>query len=452
MDLATGVAVLDGGAIINLNAAAKANQKRKAPTLVFRDANSEDGKVQGQVAAWGSNNLYPQSRKELIEKDTELPALLDLKKNMLVGRGLMVYKMEGYHDDGREKLIADPNGLPAAMDFIMKSGTRRWLREAAVDVNHFFNIFPELIPSRDRKTITDIHHQEATDCRWEIMNEKGVIQNCWINPDWENYKQRHTHVLPVIDKNDPDAIENLRAGKKWNYIYPVSYSTPGRKYYQLPHHDGFFESGWYDVSQAIPEFKKYLMQNQMQIKYHVEIDEKWWSDKYPGFEDMPEDEQKKIMTKELKRFNDFLTGSKRAGKSLQTFMKWDPDSKQYRGAWRITELGDKQKDGKYIEDSREASMHKLRALGLDPTIAGMGPGRDNNSAGSGSDKWAAIKMYLAGLHSMRETLLEPIDFIFEYNGWKQQNYVARFVDHQYFNTPTASSLNETHGGNPNPQQ
>jgi len=453
IDHSTGVAVLDSGAIINMNYAAASKDRKDAPTKVYRPAQDENGKVQGVVAAWGENNLYPQSRMELIEKDTELPSLLDFKARMLVGKGVMVFKHAGYTDDGQELLVPAPNDNEDAMAFLMKRSTKRWLREASVDLNHFFNIFPEFITSLRHNIITDIYHQEATDCRWEEMDESGVIRQCWINADWENYKSRYTVVRPVIEKDAPDVMARMKAAaprENHNFIYPVSYPTPGRKYYQLPHHDGFFESGWYDVAQAIPEFKKYLMQNQMQIKYHVEIDEAWWEKRYPGFFEKPVDEQKQLMNTELQRFNDFLTGAKKAGKTLMSFMNWDKDAQSHRGYWKITELKDQQKDGKYIEDSREASMHKLRALGLDPTIAGMGPGRDNASAGSGSDKWAAIKMYLAGLHAMRETLLEPLEFIFEYNGWKEQGLVPRFVDHPFFFTTTASEkplLND----NPNPK-
>jgi hypothetical protein len=156
------------------------------------------------------------------------------------------------------------------------------------------------------------------------------------------------------------------------------------------------------------------------------------------------------MNDELTKFNNFLTGSKKAGKNLMTFMDLDIDAKQYKGFWKVTVLKNPNSDGEYIEDSKEASMHKLRALGLDPTIVGLGPGRDNGSAGSGSDKWAAIKIYLAGLTPMRQTLLDPLEFIFEYNGWKERGVVPRFVDHALFYTQTASEKSEQND-NPNPQ-
>jgi hypothetical protein len=446
----SGIAYIESAeALISFNAAADMSKKGSAPTTVFRDADSENGIIQTVVAAWGKDNLYPQKRMKLIEKDTELPALLDFKSRMLVGKGVIPFKIEGYTPNGHEILIPAPNEAEDAMRFLMKRSTKRFLLESAVDLNHFFNIFPEMVPSRDRSVITDIYSQEATDCRWEETDEKGRIRNCWINPDWANYKARHTKALPVIDKDHPEILDIIRSEKKWNYIYPVNYPTPGRKYYQLPHHDGFFESGWYDVGQLIPEAKKHLMKNQMSLKYHVEVDAAWWNHKYKGFDTMAADEQQKIMSAELAKFNEFLSGAKASGKTLMTFMEWDIDAKQYKGYWKVTVLNNPNKDGEYLEDSKESSMHKLRALGLDPTIVGLGPGRDNGSAGSGSDKWAAIKMYLAGLSPMRQVLLEPLEFIFDYNGWTEKGIVPRFVDHQFFYTDTASTK-PVQNDNPNP--
>lgn len=438
-----GMAVIGSGAIVSLSAVSDRLRSGAAPTVVYRSATAENGKVQGKVASWGTNNLYPQDRVALIEKDTELPQFLDFKARMLAGERLAVFKLEGYDAEGNE-ILGSATG-PLAMEaiaFVTARNTKKYLSEAAIDFHYFFNVFPELIVSRDRSRITGIFKQEATDCRWEEMDEQGRIKNCWINGNWAQYNDKHTMVLPVIDEWADDATEYVRTHKSFKFIYPAYYSSPGKKYYQTPLHEGFFTSGWYDVSQAIPEFKKYMMQNQMSIKYHIEIDTAWWPLRFPKWEDMTEKERSDAQDTVLATFNELMSGAKNAKKVLMTFMKHQPGEAQQVSMWRITPINDKKQDGEYIEDSREASMHKLRAMGLDPAIVGAGPGRDNASAGSGSDKWAAIKIYLAGLGAHRNVLLEPIDFIFEYNGWKQAGLVARFVDNKYFNTPTASSKPE----------
>jgi hypothetical protein len=444
------VAVISGGAIVNLGMASTLKSRGIAPTRLYADT-TEHGKLQGDVAPWGSNNLYPQDRAKMIERDTELPTLLDWKARTLQGSGLMCFEVVGHDDHGNEIHRPAANKVPEASAFLRSRNTQRWLREASVDLNWFFNTYPELILSRDRSKIVHIGHQEATDVRLQVMGTGGKIERAWLNADWLNYRDQHTKVLPVVDSRQTEDVERLRQRRDgFNYIYLSSYPTPGKKYYQMPHHEGFFLSGWYDVSQAIPEFKKFLMKNQMTIKYHIEIDTQWWENRYPGFWDKFTDAKRdEVRRNELRNFNELLTGAEKAGRTITTDMEWDPDAKQYRNSWKITPLKAEDYEGKYNEDSREASMHKLRALGIDLTIFGAGPGRDNATSGSGSDKWAAMKMYLASILPMRDVLLDPIQFIFDYNGWTDAGIVPRIVDHPFYHTATASELPKL---NPNPER
>lgn len=444
-------AVISSGALINLNMASTQGAKGSAPTLLYHES-PEYGKVNGVIAAWGTNNLYPQDRIALIERDTELPTLIDWKARTLQGAGMLPYEVIGYDDFGNEQLRPAPDKVPEALAFLRKRATKRWLREASVDHMFFLNTFAEMILSRNREQIVHIGHQEATDSRVEVMDSTGRIPRVWLNGDWKNYRDINTRIRPAIDcRGAIDDVDELRSRNDgYNYIYLSAYPTPGKKYYQMPHHDGFFSSGWYDVGQAIPEFKKFLMKNQMTIKYHIEIDTQWWEKRYPGFWDTMKDEKRKeIQQNELRKFNELLTGAEKAGRTITSDMEWDIDAKQYKNAWKITPLKGDDMDGKYNEDSREASMHKLRALGIDLTIFGAGPGRDNATSGSGSDKWAAMKMYLASILPMREVLLDPINFIFDYNGWTERGVVPRIVDHPFYMTATASELPSQ---NPNPKR
>ncbi|MNH20583.1 hypothetical protein D3C79_803600 [compost metagenome] len=87
--------------------------------------------------------------------------------------------------------------------------------------------------------------------------------------------------------------------------------------------------------------------------------------------------------------------------------------------WEIIPIEDKLKEGAYIEDSQEASAHLMRAMGLDATLVGAGPGR-NMGAGSGSDKRIAFNIYVALLQPYRDVILEPLNFISDYNGWTER--------------------------------
>lgn len=445
------VALLGGGAVVNLNYAAKSTGRRFAPVIPFQEP--KDGVLTNRVASWGTDNLYPQNRIELIEKDSELPQLLDFKARMLRGVGVRPFKVVDTDGNGNDILVPATDEKKI-WKWSKSRKVRQWLSEASVDFNYFYNTFPQMILSRDRSIITDIAHQETAFCRLSEQNKFGRITHAFLNARWDKYNEQYTRVLPVIDTRAVDDIEQLRREKQYSYIFRCKYPVPGNPFYSTPLHEGFFTGGWYDVSQAIPEAKKYIMQNMMLVRYHLEIADWWWEKRYPGFwEDYTEEQRMSKQQDELENFNDFLIGAKKAGKTITTDMVWDEDQGKYKSAWVITPIEDKEKEGKWIDDSREASMHKLRAMGLDPAIIGAGPGRDNASAGSGSDKWAAIKLYLATLPQHREVLLQPLNFIAEYNGWADRDIEFHIVDHSFFYTNTASEKKSTEKNeNPNPKR
>lgn len=448
------VAVHTAGVAITTNAFA-ASKRRSAPTQV-KGRDPKDGKVQGSVAAWGDSNAYPQDRKELIKKHSEFAPLLEKKAAFLMGLGVFPARL-GVDQNGDPTYnidIESPEGKEA-WAFLSNRKFKRWFREAGIDFVYFRNIFPEVILEPTRKSVLRIAHQEASDCRLQLQTKLGQLTHCWINPHWESYKEDKTSRLPVIDARKTADVEEVRQQKgKYHYIYVSSYPSPGDGYYQTPSHEGYFLSKWYDIAMAIPEFKKAIMKNKMSIKYHIEIDKDYWAERYPGFYDKYDDKKRKeVVKKELKAIEETLTGADKAGVTLTTAMEWVKHKNEHRSMWKITPLKNNDKDGEHLEDSRESSMHLMRALNLDPAIVGMGPGRDNASAGSGSDKWAATKIYLPTLEPEREVLLDVVSFVFEYNGWAAKGLVPRIFDHSIFTTATASDLGkESTAGNPNPKR
>ena len=379
----------------------------------------------GGVAYWGVNNLFPQDIIRLASVSTELPSLLDWKARAAQGAEALPFNRK-WNKDTRsfdEELIEDPDILA----FFLNENTKRYYRESYMDFMWYQNIFPDLIVSKDRATIAEVHRHDASWCRWQKMLNDGTIPGCVVASNWMGGmtgKSIYMDIHPVVNPKDWDLIDKLRSGTINRFVYPVSYPSPGKAYYSLSSWDGIRTSGWLELASLIPSFKRAIMNNQMHIKYLIRIPTNYWPAVYDDWHTVGPAIQSDRKRAKLKEVNDSLTGVDKAGKSILNEVGYDTDGKILPG-WEIIVIDDKLKDGAYIEDSQEASAHLLRALGLDGTLVGQGPGRNLN-AGGGTDKLVAFNMYCALQTPFRDIVNEPIRFACRYNGWYER-YPLMFI-------------------------
>lgn len=376
------------------------------PTTVEEKVNETGG-----VSPWGDDNLFPQNVVKLAEK-TFVPTVIEFKVRALVSR--LIY---GKVDPDTGKFNRTSN--PEIDAWLRRTSIKRYLVEAALDYYWFGNFFPEIILNNDRSEITSISVQEASYCRWSIHNPKtGLSDWCYISANWANGATATTADTAKVRAIDPyyDPEGSLRSGRDFKYIYPVSFPSPGKSYYQLASWDSIRKNGWLELASLIPTWKKHLMKNQISIKYHIDIPEYYWRWKYKNWDQMNQAEQTNARTSEMTAFNDFLTGETSAGRSIMTTFKFDENRNVKYPGWTITPLDDKIADGKYIEDSQEASSHILFALGVDGTLIGNTPGK-GMGAGSGSDKRVAMNNQQLLSKLDEGYILDPLQFIAQYNGW-----------------------------------
>lgn len=409
------IAYLAGsGSMVNLNGGIKASTSSSYPGKELPTTPVERNIGSSEVAYWGDDNLFPQTVVEECSKNTIIPTTLGKMAALLYGAGLMYGTVDSFDADG--------NGIftriqdPKIDRFFKLSNIKRYLRESISDFYWFFNVFPELILTKNRKEIVSIGVQEATYSRWGRQNENnGLIDTCYINANWGRGGNADNSTKVAVIDPYYDPVAATREGSEYKYIYPVSFPTPGKTYYQLAHWNSLRESGWLDVAKSIPAFKKALFKNQISIKYHIVIDREWWNWKYKDFETLEQKDRIVIMKAELEAFEKTMAGDENAGKTIMSTSFTDPDGK-VRPGWTITPIDNKIASGVYIEDSQEASSHLLYALGVDPTLIGQSPGK-GMGAGSGSDKRVAFNVYSSLCEMHRDLILEPLYFIRDFNGW-----------------------------------
>jgi len=371
----------------------------------------------GQVAYWGLTNSLPQDVIKDLETHSWVGSVLDWKARALFGGGLLYGKSE-YKENGEE--IFHPIRDKKIDDFFRKSNLlRSYVFPAINDFYYFYNVFPEIILTKDRSLVADINVKQAAFCRWELQNNEGVSPNCFYNVNWgTQYASADASVkIPAIDPFY-DAANELKnsSSKAYRYIYPLSYPTAGRVYYSLAHWNTIRASGWLDTSNAIATYKKSLLKNQFTVKYLFETTLQFWKFKYPDYEDMKPEKKKEVHKAELDSLSKYMKGETNAGNSILTITFYDQLKNVSIPGLKITAIDDKLKDGVYIEDSQEASSHLLYALSVDGTLIGNAPGK-GMGAGSGSDKRVAFNNYISLCEVHREIVLEPLYFIRDYNGW-----------------------------------
>ena len=399
-------------AVVTTNGGAKSAPKPTVPPV-----SDEKSMRDGKLVPWGDNNQFPQTVLKECRKNTIIGSALDQKARIAYEAGLAY----GTRDVVNGEIVRTEILDDRVEAFRRRSKLNRYLIKGYRDFYWFYNVFPELITNLGKTEIISIKAQPASYCRWGKPSEKAPVDRCFISADWENENtdgsgDYTTKPIKAIDIYD--AINSIKnATNDFKFIYPVSYPTEDESFYSLVDWNSVRESGWLAVMQAIPEFKKNLFENQLNIKFHIQISNHYWEKMYPGFWNKKQNERDVIMAKVLKSMEDKLKGTANSGGSIMSIYEISPAGDKEFPGWKITPIDDKIKSDVYIGDSNEASSHLLFALGLDPTLIGSQPG-SKLGAGSGSDKRVAFNIYSDLILAHQELVLEPLNFIAEFNGWK----------------------------------
>jgi hypothetical protein len=300
------------------------------------------------------------------------------------------------------------------------------LLEASKDLVWFYNSFVEIILSADRSQVIQICAQATEECRLGPQNKtSGLVETCFINANLPDAKPAdiETKKLPVVDVYyDPAA--QLKEKTELNYIYHISHANPGNKFYQLADWNSIRESGWLEVSQEIPKFKKALLKNQITLKYHIKISSMYWETKFEGWKAKSPAERTAIKETELTAIQNTLAGAEKAGKSIYSVIFHDFNQGKAFDLIQIEAIDDKLKEGQYLEDGKEASLYKMAAIGLHPALVGTMP--NNGLGGAGSNIREAYNLFIMENKPNQDLILEPLNnVVIPYNGWPE-NMVFRF--------------------------
>lgn len=390
--------------------------------------NIDKKQYRGEVY-WGESNNLPIETIDRIYKNPVVASGIMFNVLSLYGQGIVYGRMK---DSGKGKTeFVQEIDNEEINQFFEENDINGYLLEQCTDMVTLFNPFPEIIFNQENKRkIVSIFSKEAAFSRWEEMNQDtAVIENHFYSAKWSKSIDRSKDIVvtPVLDSRWPLRDLKIRMGlipdpisgkktdlKELRYIIPLNFPTPGRSYYQKPYYFSIFESGWFDYACKIPDFKNALLDNQMVIKYHVELSDDYFP-KIFAEEGITEDEKKKErVKKEYTNLNKFLSNQKNSGKSVISFVTYDHQGNEKR-RMKITVLENKFKGGEYIDDSEEASNIMSYGLGVHPSLIGSSPGKTKTINGTEARELWIIKQAL--MQPMRDRLLMPLNIVKAINEW-----------------------------------
>jgi hypothetical protein len=386
-----------------------------------------------KIALWGTDNDLPQLIITELDKNSDLKSLLHLQARVMYAGGV------------RYELQDPTTGKPLEkqkdkdIDNFLK---RSWHYpiQASEDFYRFLNFFPQFTVNQEGDKIKWLTAQPANYCRYSIQNKKtGKSDKCYVNTDWSDGKPEDsdTEIFNCLDPIFEDAdYLHANKGEKRHWIYGMTYPQ-GKLHYAIPNFWALKKSKWLELANKIPLFKLALMNNQVTIKYHIQFPDTHWDFICPGFDKLSKVEKLAIKTTEIKKIVDLLQGEENAGKSIVTGYQVEKISgKEFPGI-KIDAIDDKIKDGIYLEDSVEATIKLFTALGLDPALLGIVPGKGGSNR-SGNDKKAALNAYISLIQPHIDLVLKPYEFISDYNLWNNDAQTVRW----YFEAPLLQMLDQ----------
>lgn len=386
-----------------------------------------------EIYPWGENNDLPNELIKYAFKNNIVGSNLEFNGNM--GHGETAIPVRTQIDELTGKIVNIPlqrsdtnKNIKEIFEFLDDNNWALIQQELVSDLSLLHNGFVEFIFNKAGTKIVQIRFKEAAFSRLSVVNSKGEIEWHCYSSKWAEDNKDDVVLTHLLDYDNPLHDLKVRMGmkpghdgkrKKSNdrrFILHIAKPSPGKFYYQKAYWWSIFESHWYDLSCAIPEFKMNLISNQMVIKYHIQIRKGFFDDMFKS-EGITEKTKQVARRKEFyQQLENFLSGKENAGKNLVSDIDYGHlDKNIERSDIKITPIESFVKGGEYIEDSEEASNAICYAMGVHPSLQGASPGKSKTINGTEARELFIIKQTL--MKPVRELLIQPLKIVKAINGW-----------------------------------
>ena len=262
--------------ILNINL-----ETQTAP--IVREAMGKDW-IEYGTEDW--SNLYPQFLIDLYYNSSTHAAIVNATADMIAGEGFIVEDSENLETYVRlKKFLAGANSSET-MHEVFKKCAFDFKLQGAYALN--------VIWSKDKTRIAELHHIPVEKIRIGLPNERGQIDTYYVSADWTNIRKNPPLPVPAFNMNNRADASQI--------IYDGLYS-PSMHLYKTP--DYVSGCNWSMIDQKVAEFHLSNIQNGFSGSYFISF-----------ANGVPTQEERIQIENSLKQK---FTGAKASGKFVLTF-------------------------------------------------------------------------------------------------------------------------------------
>ena len=221
------------------------------------------------------NNNYPQFLLDLYYGSGIHASIINSTADMIAGESFIV------EDNSNVETYAK------LKQFLAKANSKESVHEVMKKVAHDLKLFGSyainLIWSRDRQTIAELHHVSVAKVRIGKPNDLGKIDTYYISSDWNNYrkKENNPYSIPAFNPNDRSNPSVLLYGGRYSAGMDM-YSVPDylsctnfilcsqhiSEYHLSNISNGFSPSFWINMNNGIPSAEERMeIENSIKRKF-----------------------------------------------------------------------------------------------------------------------------------------------------------------------------------------
>lgn len=388
-------------------------------------------------AKWGRDNNFPQRHIDETKKDVVSIGALEFKIAAHYGLGPFLYRR--IVSDDRKKLVIEPVLLEELdseiQDFWYLNDIENFSQENIVNFEWMRHLYVQYIVNKSSNKIIQVKNQRTKNVRVGKRDPKtGKIKSYFLSPYFgTSYETGNVVEVPALDRLDPLGLPNA--------MYQHNVPSIDRDYYpDASHHS---TGSWMRLATKIPIWIISNIDNSVNIKYHVEIPEKYFLDLFPRDRYSSDQEQLSAMKtheEELKaKIDECLAGAENPMKIFYTKFAVDREGKQMPG-WKINALPNDLKHDAWLNAYATAAVATLSGHGVSATVTNLSLPSALN-VGSGSDTREKFNFHMQ-LRTVipRQTTTEWWEIVKRANGWDPtlrlgyQNVILETLD----NNPTGT--------------